>query len=302
MAKETIRRIAYSVRYCEVVANITDEGWKENARKLRQEYTHYPLYKDLEQFFTDQGCEVTYHARQLKMFPNLKESHRYSKYKDMECHIELSTNHIKWQFYQNVNKGKNRNGGEFDFDKLDFMTYTQRLRLQVLIRHLVEYISARYPNAVIENLEANVNETSTERILREYRESWHNTSVASLDDIEEHDENRSRYATYNNKDANGKTIHTGEMKYWYCGKYLRRGRVYHNCNNMWWVLVNERELHNVVCYHLFDYEGQPIKLNQDDKQIKRLNRLYEDACKDKNLKLAQKYLSKIEKLEKNNSR
>ena len=48
-------------------------------------------------------------------------------------------------------------------------------------------------------------------------------------------------------------MRNGETKYFrdWSG-YLLRGKVYHNINNMWWVLLADGKVRNVACFDLFD--------------------------------------------------
>ena len=58
---------------------------------------------------------------------------------------------------------------------------------------------------------------------------------------------------YNAKDRDGKILHNGEVKYFrdWSG-YLIRGVIYHNINNMWWVLPLDGDVMNKACFELFD--------------------------------------------------
>ena len=57
----------------------------------------------------------------------------------------------------------------------------------------------------------------------------------------------------NGTDRDGNTLRNGETKYFrdWSG-YLLRGKVYHNINNMWWVLLADGKVRNVACFDLFD--------------------------------------------------
>ena len=57
----------------------------------------------------------------------------------------------------------------------------------------------------------------------------------------------------NARDRDNKRIENGQVKYFRDrhGR-LARGQVYHNINNMWWVVLNETAYNNVACFDLFD--------------------------------------------------
>ena len=65
---------------------------------------------------------------------------------------------------------------------------------------------------------------------------------------------------YNGRDREGLTLHNGDIKYFRAWNgYLYRGRIYHNINNMWWVIVDKYTVRNVAAFNLFD-------LAPDDKR------------------------------------
>ena len=58
---------------------------------------------------------------------------------------------------------------------------------------------------------------------------------------------------YNGLDRDRKTIRNGEIKY-FRGRdgYLYRGRVYHDLNNMWWVITDKYTAKRAAAFELFD--------------------------------------------------
>ena len=61
-------------------------------------------------------------------------------------------------------------------------------------------------------------------------------------------------------DRDKKTIRNGDIKY-FRGRdgYLYRGRVYHDLNNMWWVITDKYTVRKAAAFELFD-------LGPDDKR------------------------------------
>lgn len=77
-------------------------------------------------------------------------------------------------------------------------------------------------------------------------------------------------------DKNKKKIICGETKFFYnYNNRLSYGIVWHNINNMWWV-ISGGKLYNVACFDLFDYEyGMPRRKPADDNYIDRLLKKHE---------------------------
>ena len=60
--------------------------------------------------------------------------------------------------------------------------------------------------------------------------------------------------SYNNTDKNKKIIYNGDVKYFRdfsTGRWFK-GVVYHNINNMWWVIINNTKRTNISSFELFD--------------------------------------------------
>ena len=54
---------------------------------------------------------------------------------------------------------------------------------------------------------------------------------------------------YNAKDKDGKRLRNGQIKYFRDRRgRLQRGTIYHNINNMWWVVLNKFEFTNVAAF------------------------------------------------------
>lgn len=290
------KEIRISRKSCWVILHVGDEEFSRNAKQWQiSKKVHYKLFKELEAFFVQMGGTVDYHHTG-KDFPVLKNAHRHANYKGLECHMELENQGVKWEFYQNVTKGENPNGGEYDFDKQKYMTYLMRKRLQLVMKKLVEYLQYKFPGVEVVNVDRSF-KSADEYILKDYRDSWHHTPVESLQDIiDGKDKHDGRNYSYNNQDSDKKTIHNGDIKWFYRGKYLCRGQVFHNLNNMWWVKLNDIEVHNVAAFNLFDYAGQPIKKDTRDKQLRVLNEKMQCAISRGDMKAARGYNVTIARL------
>lgn len=83
-----------------------------------------------------------------------------------------------------------------------------------------------------------------------------------------------------------KTIRNGEIKY-FRGRngYLYRGRVYHDLNNMWWVIINKFEVKRVAAFELFDLapgdkRGRIAPLRIPPEYISRKQAVSQSATKE----------------------
>lgn len=178
----------------------------------------------------------------LKEYPSLAKTHWEGNKGDLLFKANIYPAGFKLEFYQNINFS-NKSGGYYDFDKFEKMPYLIRL----------QYIVAR--NAICSFLEekcyTNTAKPEFKKAMDEVRyriqDSWHFEKGQEVVGYTPE--------KYNNKDRDKKTIYNGQMKYFYGhdGR-LRKGIVYHNINNMWWVILNEYEFTNISSFRLFDIE------------------------------------------------
>lgn len=174
---------------------------------------------------------------------------------DLEFCANKYPNGFKIEFFQNV-VCENPNGGRYDFDKFQKMPHIIRLQYQKYINQLVRLLKCL---ADVEDVTSKPPKLAEEWIKYKYVESCHHEqkdthfSLRSLD-------GQQTQPPYNGLDRNKKQLHNGDIKYFrnYNG-YLFRGRIYHNLNNMWWVIVDKYTVRNVASFELFD-------LGPDDKR------------------------------------
>jgi hypothetical protein len=78
-------------------------------------------------------------------------------------------------------------------------------------------------------------------------------------------------SVYNTQDRNKNILKNGHTKYFYDyqGK-LSRGEVHHNINNMWYV-ISKKEIFNIACADLFDYQPN-LSLKKPVDKIKVLEK------------------------------
>lgn len=101
------------------------------------------------------------------------------------------------------------------------------------------------------------------------KECWHHEQK-SMDEFELEDLNgQTDEYFFNNLDRGKKTIFNGQIKYFrdWSGR-LSRGIVYHNINNMWWVITNKYELRNIADFELFDPTVQDFRVRRFKKDVK----------------------------------
>lgn len=230
-------------------------------------WVHHHLYCVALHTMRQKGAEVGKDPRIEKDAHILSRFHGYGNWHGLEFKSEIHMSNFTLEFFQNVTPSENRNGGYYDFDKYKKFPYLIRIRLKVSINSL---IAALKPLCDATVTFTDFPEKAEERILKNYQDSCHKKYDLSLSDAQL---NLSEYDLFqNNKDRDKKEIKCGELKYFYCyDGYLHRGIVYHNLNNMWWVVENDIDLSNKASYELFDRTDEPIrKVLSADKKLEKL--------------------------------
>lgn len=160
------------------------------------------------------------------------------------------------------------------------LTYLEGKKIEVEVNKLLSI----FPQDIVINHD-NSKLTDTEKILKNKKESSHNKDASKLDELgldgvvyqmSDYDFGR------NSKDRDEKQLTCGELKYFYdYNKRLKYGRVYHNLNNMWWVLTTD-DYHNEASFELFDYNGESRRKQLTKEQ--KINRLESELKKYENAK------------------
>lgn len=227
-------------------------------------WVHHHLYCVALHTMRQKGAKVGKDPRTEKDFHILSRFNGYGNWCGLEFKSQIHMSNFTLEFFQNITPSENRNGGYHDFDKYKKFPYLLRIRLKVAIKIL---ITALQPLCDATITFADFPEKAEELVLKDYRESCHRRkNISSLADAQS---TLSDYdLSQNNNDRDKKKILCGDLKYFYdYDGYLHRGIVYHNLNNMWWVVENDITLRNIASFYLFDRTDEPLRmvLSADNK-------------------------------------
>ncbi len=229
----------------------------------------YNFFKYLRRrgFTIEYDPKVTKEIYSISFAKNYRLIHK----KDLKATIEINSNEIRIIFFQELNT-THVNGGRYEFNKFKSMPYNIKLHYKNESNRIGKYFEKKGYEIKYTNDSSDI--TPEERILKSKRECWHTNKslpLNTLDDLALHVEGRQGY---NFKDANGKLIKSGELKYFYdYNKRLCCGYVYHNLNNMWWVITQSTIYHNKASFELFDYNNHPRRKVLKKEQL--INKLKE---------------------------
>lgn len=240
--------------------NDTDESheWRD-----RNEWSHYPIMHKLLNFMKSRGFEIGRDQRIQKHYKCLNKDHWYGKKGDLEFEAERYPRGFRFEFYQNINF-ENPNGGRSDFDKFKKMPYLIKLLWINETKKMGNFLD----KLGIKNNTDTEYRFAEDKIKKDFVDCDHHPQKDmdfSLKDLD----GTTCEANYNNTDRDGRTIYNGEIKYFrdWNGR-LVRGKVYHNINNMWWVIINSTEIRNIADFELFDATAKDFAIRRLAKDIK----------------------------------
>lgn len=207
---------------------------------------HWENFKDMLRFLGSIGFYVGEDKEIKTKYPALNDSRRAGGFGNLRYKAEFYPNNFKIEFYQDVYH-ENPCGGYYDFDKYKKMPYLIQKRYDWTQEKLINYFEKQ--GFSVEYRENTC--TGEAFIINDYVKSFNHPQEKwfSLSDIE----GETTKYEYNGKDRDGNLLHNGEIKYfrdW--NGYLYRGKIYHNINNMWWVLLPDGIVKNEASYELFD--------------------------------------------------
>jgi len=238
----------------------------------RDQYAHYKLLRDVLSFLGGTGFHVPGDKRINKDYPMLSKDHWQGRYGDLEFKAERYPAGFKIEFYQNVNF-VNACGGYYDIDKYKKMPYLIRLQFDLTAKKLSKFLTDRG----VENKTELTPATSEDFVIADYVRGWHHKESDGFTLESTH--GRSPDQSYNCQDREKKVLRNGQIKWFrHYNGYLYRGTVYHNINNMWWVITDKYNVSNVTSSNLFDLSesdqrGRLKKHRPPEEYVKRKEQL-----------------------------
>lgn len=179
----------------------------------------------------------------------------------MNWQIKIEFGHSK-----NIWKDWGCNFWSLTDDRSEQLSYLESKAVENEVTKLLSFLGVNYKNHDIER-------TAEEKIIQDKKESCHSREISKLNELglegvvyQMSDYDHSQ----NSKDAKGKKVNCGEEKYYYDKKVLKKGKVYHQLNNRWFV-ISGGELDYVSSWELFDYNGEPRRKELTKEQ--KINRL-----------------------------
>lgn len=249
------------------------------------------LLNQIFEMLKQRGFVIQTDQHILRDYPILADTHWEGSKGNLLFKSKIYPAGFSFEFYQEINT-KNSSGGYYDFDKFERMPYLIRCQYILERKFICEILDA----AGYTNVAKPVLKYAFDKVMYAIKDSCHYKEGKELPEYE--------IESYNAKDKDGKQLRNGQVKYFrdYKGR-LQRGTIYHNINNMWWVIINKFHYTNIASFKFFDLDCEENcvrKLVEKSGYHKPLARLNFDPEKTKELLKNVKSIGKTGRLEKAN--
>jgi hypothetical protein len=232
------------------------------------------VYGPIIRHLRDRGWKIGEDPQIKKNYPKLNRTHRYGRLGNLEMEMRICGRCVEVEFFQNVANVENRNGGRYDFHKLDRMPYLLHLKTIATLRSLTRLLTTSGDYVIQDKEEPHkamrkTKITAMECLKARYAECCHTKPELGRPDW---------HADYNRKSAEGALLEHGQTV-WITdrkGRWLR-STAYYNLNNMWWVVTGPYSIENHSCGDL--HTVKPTNLRQKDNARLRRKRLEEEMSR-----------------------
>lgn len=200
------------------------------------------LLNQIFDLLKQRGFVIQTDKRILEHYPTLADTHWEGAKGDLLFKSEIYPAGFSFEFYQEVIT-KNPNGGCYDFDKFEMMPYLIRCEFLITRKYICQLIEQND----FENKGEPHFKYAIDDVMYRIKNCCHYRDGKELPEYE--------FEGYNSKDKDGKQLRNGQLKYFRDRKgRLRKGVIYHNINNMWWVVLNKYEFTNEASFYFFDLD------------------------------------------------
>lgn len=216
-------------------------------------------------FLRTKGWKVGRDKDVYKNFRCLNKGHRYCRKGGLEATLQLSGRSLSFEIYQNVVNVENRNGGKYDFNKMDRMPYLLRRHAEVAHKQIINFLLSQfgYELKTGKGIKGPGALTALEWVQHETKDCWH---------YKEELGRRSWSSDRNRTSGDNQLIDHLQPVFFedYEGR-IRTGTAFYNINNMWWVISGKYDLYNVSSRSIYVESPGDLKRKRNDR--KRRNRL-----------------------------
>lgn len=223
-----------------------------NGRWETKDLPHFKIWINAQQLLKDKGYKFHKNKEFEKQYQTLLKYHKWGMKNRLRFEMEIYPAGFEIQFFQNV-KHENKCGGKYDFDKYKGMPKNHKIMFNSISKYIINNLSRKFKLKYYNQSTISFPRlTAEELIIKHIQEcSFDRNKQTSLKQTERYMSNYD--FNYNSKSGVNDTIKCGEIRKFkdYSDK-IRKGKVYHNINNMWWIVTSKYKFYNIASFNILE--------------------------------------------------
>ena len=200
----------------------------------------HEFYNEIRFWMMNSGWTSHQDPQVKKHYRSIANTHHEGRRGDIHFKSQFAGRHIEVKFFEDEVRDHPA-GGFYTYDKLRKMPYLRRLRAQLAIRQLRDFLLSN-------------GYSDESKVYPEDGLAAIMTHRAELEDFQGKDFYARERQSYNVIDGDGKEMFDGDVRYfWDWHGNLVRGQVYRHINNMWWIHTGPFSYSNIAAFDLFTW-------------------------------------------------
>jgi len=243
------------------------------------------IFEPLTAWMRRRGWRVTADPEVLKRHRCISKYYRVAERGDLRAKAECHGRSIEVEFWSEQAKQENRNGRRYDFDKRGRAPYLDRLRMDLEIRRILDWLGERAELKVRAPRNQRCGASSGELPAAEWIERNARQSGHFVPEL-----GRSRYTNGDRcrKAADGRLLEHGALAWFIDSKgRVLRGRAFYSLNDRWAIQIGRFGVTFASAYEMFTAPPPDLRRKRnDDQRRKQIEREIGRAVRSENFERA----------------
>lgn len=237
---------------------IREQAWIGYSNKISTHqsnyklFPHYKIWVEAIKILESLGFKPFVDKEFKKRFKSLIPTHAWGNKNGLKFESKIYVTGFAFQFYQDINI-ENVNGGKYDCDRYKKMPSGIKNSFNHTVKSMIEQLTNNFNLKFYDQSNLRFPRmTAEERIIKHFRESsFTRNKIETLDQLESF---LSDYDLKVNSKSGVDDIlkcgQTRKFKGW--DEKIHTGVIYHNINNMWWVITSKYKYTNIASFNILE--------------------------------------------------
>lgn len=215
-------------------------------------FPHHKIWSEAINILKSLGFKPYIEKEFKKRYPTLIPTHAWGNKNGLKFQSHIYPTGFAFQFYQDMNHD-HPSGGKYDFEKYKLMPSGIKNSFNHTVKSMIEQLTNGFKLKFYDQSNLRFQRmTAEERIIKKFREtSFTRNNIESINQIEsfmsDYDLKR------NSKSGVDDILKCGQkrkFKGW--DEKIHIGVIYHNINNMWWVITSKYKFTNIASFNILE--------------------------------------------------